>query len=322
MHPPTPPPTPPPGYYVPRQPIGMTIGAIWTETVRLFRRHSTLWMALAALQVIPQLLLGVVVQATGVADAAAIQLDRLLNEYTSRVEAANGQDLTFLQDFPWKLPTNALVQLLVWTAATFFVQYFIFRTLAMGASVAAVGEAYRTQEPRFGQALGVALQKIASLLAWAILAGIGFFGLFFLVLIPFVGFFLWIGALVVLAMRLLLVPQIIVAEDTNVFTAMGRSWELTRGSFWRMLGAWLLFVVVVGIVTGFITSIVSGLIGAIAGPDAGITLASTQGISTIVGLISTPIAYIAFTLLYYDQHRRAVMVAPPPPPMYTPHQGG
>src|SRR5438046_639394 len=82
-----------------------------------------------------------------------------------------------------------------------------------------------------------ALGQLGQLFLWAILSGVGFFALILLLLIPLCGLFIWAGVLAFLAMRLIFVPQIIVAEDANAFAAMSRSWELTRGSFWRVFGA-------------------------------------------------------------------------------------
>ncbi len=299
----------------------MSIGAIWNETIRLFRRHSTLFMGLAALQVIPQLLLSVVLQATGVVGRSQVQIEAIVAEFTRRFEESGGQDTTFINSFPWGLPVDAIAQLLVWSLVIFFIQSFIFRTLAMGASVVAVGDAYGSGEPYWGRSVQVALRHLPALFSWALLAGFTFFALLILVLIPCLGLFMWIGVVLFLYLRLLLVPQVIVAEDVNVFTAMGRSWELTRNSFWRMFGGWLLFVLVVGLLSSLITSLLAGSMGAIAGSTSGLTLAFTQGLSTVLGLLTTPLSYIGFTLLYYDHQRRATLPPPPPPyPTYTPYQ--
>ena len=225
---------------MPPQQVGTPIGSLWSEAIRLFRRHSGVFMGLAALQIVPQLVLAILLQATGIVTDATLQLDRLLNELTSRTESANG-DINALAGFPWGMETSAIVQLMIWSLGIMFIQAFLFRTLAMGASVAAVGEAYRSGEPRWGQSLTVALAHLPSLFAWGLLSGMGFFGSLVLLLIPCLGILVWLFLLAFLAMRLLLVPQIIVAEDINVFAAMGRSWELTRNVFWRMFGAWLLF---------------------------------------------------------------------------------
>jgi hypothetical protein len=294
---------------------------LWNETIRLFRRHSGVFMGLAALQIIPQLALAILLQATGVVSAATIELDRLVNELNRRVESANG-DINALTGFPWAMPTGAIVTLLAWSLGILFIQFFLFRTVAMGASVAAVGESYRSGEPRWGQSLTVALAHLPSLFAWGVLAGMGFFGSMLLLLIPCLGILAWPILILFLAIRFLLVPQIVVAEDVNVFAAMARSWELTRNVFWRMFGAWALFVLVVAIASWVVTNILSALIASIAGTNAGLTIAFTQGMSTILGLLTTPIAYIGFTLLYYDRQRQAATPTPPPPayPPYTPYQ--
>jgi hypothetical protein len=296
----------------------MPIAAIWNETIRLFRRHSSLFMALAALQVIPQLLLSVALQTTGVMRRSMVQLESLGEEFNRRLQASGGQDTTFINSFPWGLPVDAIAQLFVWSMVIFFIQFFVFRTLAMGASVVAVGDAYGSGEPRWGRSAQGALRHLPSLFSWALVAGFTFFGLMLVLVIPCFGPFIWLGALLFLAMRMLLVPQIIVAEDVNVFAAMGRSWDLTRNSFGRMFGAWLLFVLVVGLISYLITLVLASFVGSIAGGTSGFAVAFTQGLSTVLGLITTPLAYIGFTLLYYDHQRRAAM-PPPAPPQYPPY---
>lgn len=313
---------PPPPTYHQYGPPTMSIGAIWSEAIRLFRRHSTLFMGLAALQVIPQLLLSVVLQSSGLLGRSQQQIESLLAEFNTRLQANSGQNTAFIEGFPWGFPVDAIAQILVWSMVIFFLQYFIFRTLAMGAAVIAIGDAYGSREPRWGSAVQGALRHFPVLIGWALLSGLTFFVLAGLLLVPCLGLFIWLGLLVFLAMRLMLVPQIIVAEDVNIFTAMGRSWELTRRSFWRVFGAWLLFVIVVGLVSALITSILAGIVTAAAGESSGISLAFTQGLSTVLGLVTTPLAYIGFTLLYYDHQRRTTMPPPPPPqyPTYTPYQ--
>ena len=60
------------------------------------------------------------------------------------------------------------------------------------------------------------------------------------------------------------------------------------------------------------------------GATSGFAIAVQQGTSTIAGLLTTPIAYIGFTLLYYDYQLRASADTPPsaPPsqPIYPPYQ--
>ncbi len=104
---------------------------------------------------------------------------------------------------------------------------------------------------------------------------------------------------------------------------MGRSWELTKGAFWRMVGAWILFVALINIATTLVSTLIISVLSAIAGAESAFTVAANQGITTFLALLTIPIGYIGFTLLYYDQVRRATMPPPSQPPQfptYTPYQ--
>lgn len=60
-----------------------------------------------------------------------------------------------------------------------------------------------------------------------------------------VGFF-WIG------IRTLLIAPVLVLEESRFWPAFKRSWLLTRGSFWRVLGIYLLTQVIVSVVTSVV----------------------------------------------------------------------
>lgn len=57
-----------------------------------------------------------------------------------------------------------------------------------------------------------------------------------------------------LAVRTLLVPAAIMLEGGTFWASVARAWRLTRGSFWRLLGLYLLVTVLVGIVTSIVTA--------------------------------------------------------------------
>src|SRR5579875_3580257 len=73
----------------------------------------------------------------------------------------------------------------------------------------------------------------------------------------FLGFVLGVGFLLV---KLASVPSAIVLEHRGVFSAIGRSWTLMRGAFWRTLGLYLLVVIIVGI-AGNIVSFPFSILG-------------------------------------------------------------
>lgn len=105
-----------------------------------------------------------------------------------------------------------------------------------------------------------------------------------------------------------------VLENLGVFAAIGRSWSLTRGNFWRLFG--------INILTAIITSMVAGIFGGIAGALSAIfvvvgssspedVLASLNTtyilamvMSTIAQLLILPFTSSVNALLYIDLRMR------------------
>jgi hypothetical protein len=131
------------------------------------------------------------------------------------------------------------------------------------------------------------------------------------ILVPTALLLLLVGLLGLLALsaRLFCTPQAIVLEGHNPISGFRRSWNLTRGSFWRVLGFLALFVLIV-VVLSVIIGIVVGLIMVplmfFSGPpmpgSSGYPL--SQAISTILSALLNiaiwPLYGIFPTLLYYD----------------------
>lgn len=105
-----------------------------------------------------------------------------------------------------------------------------------------------------------------------------------------------------------------VLENLGVFAAIGRSWSLTRGNFWRLFG--------INILTAIITSMVAGIFGGIAGALGAIfvvvgssspedviaslntTYILTMVMSTIAQLLILPFTSSVNALLYIDLRMR------------------
>ena len=89
--------------------------------------------------------------------------------------------------------------------------------------------------------------------------------------------------------------QAVVIENKGVFAALGRSRELVRGSWWRVLGIGLVFVLLV--VAAVVTLVVaSNFIGLQLSPGP-LAFAIVGG---VIGALLTPVYYIGSTLLYID----------------------
>ena len=137
--------------------------------------------------------------------------------------------------------------------------------------------------------------------------GIMLVGLFILMLIStLVGSYL--------SIKFSVASPAMVLENLGVFAAIGRSWSLTRGNFWRLFG--------INILTAIITSMVAGIFGGIAGalsaifvvvgsssPEDMLASLNTTYIlamvtSTIAQLLILPFTSSVNALLYIDLRMR------------------
>lgn len=78
---------------------------------------------------------------------------------------------------------------------------------------------------------------------WALLAVVGIVGGIALALVA-----VWFSV------RTLLSTPALVLEDLGVFAGLARGWRLSRGSFWRLLGIWLLTQLIIGFVSQLIVT--------------------------------------------------------------------
>ena len=118
-----------------------------------------------------------------------------------------------------------------------------------------------------------------------------------LVLLPF----LWVRLVYLAAPSLML-------EDIGVFGSFGRTWQLTRGQFWRTFGIGLLTALVTAVAGGILTTPVSfiGQFGAIAVPEYSILLlVLTQAIALVIqNAFVAPFTAAVTSLQYLDQRMR------------------
>jgi len=98
----------------------------------------------------------------------------------------------------------------------------------------------------------------------------------------------------------LVTPVIVVVEKMGPIAALGRSWRLSGGNRWRILGIQVLLfilnivlsILIAGLFGGFAAFGQRGEFGVASVVQAFVNLAST--------IIWAPVEWIAFTVLYYD----------------------
>lgn len=110
-----------------------------------------------------------------------------------------------------------------------------------------------------------------------------------------------------LVVRLSLAPAALMLENTGVVEGIGRSWALTRGSFWRVLG----ILVLAGLITGLVTGTLSFGLGMVLGVISVGLLAAQPLVSAVTVLLTSvlsalvlPFTAAVTALTYIDLRMR------------------
>ncbi len=162
---------------------------------------------------------------------------------------------------------------------------FVIDAAVGGGVLAALGNAF------LGRKISIVEALQQSRVGWIILTGIGYWLMIALIwsvplaVLKGFGFLIAFPLGAWLGIMLCLMFPIVVLERQNSWAAIGRSWQLVKGSFWRFFGIFTLLFVVV-----FALLFVLGLIFSVA---LGIGIASSNGNSALAGggTIGTIIAF-------------------------------
>jgi hypothetical protein len=108
------------------------------------------------------------------------------------------------------------------------------------------------------------------------------------------------------AVRTLLVPAALMLEGKSFWRTVRRAWRLTRGSFWRLLGIYLLASFIVGVIGQFIVGPANAVILLVMNGDtesfASIALRSVASI--VAYMLSGVFTAAVVALLYIDVRMR------------------
>ncbi|MFV0252341.1 MAG: hypothetical protein ACK5H2_03290 [Beutenbergiaceae bacterium] len=96
----------------------------------------------------------------------------------------------------------------------------------------------------------------------------------------------------------LLATPVLVVERAGLITALRRAWQLTRHSFWRVTGIYLLTALLAGVVGSVITAPFAAISG-FTGPMPALTVAQLAS-ATVATAITTPFVAAVIALLYVD----------------------
>jgi hypothetical protein len=177
-----------------------------------------------------------------------------------------------------------------------FVYYLVFAALssiATAATLFIVSESYLGRTIDWRTALRRATPFIGRILVCSLLTG----------LVVFIGFFLLVVPGIILISGLILAIPAVVIEGKSASAAMSRSWELTSGARWRMLGLLLVLIVLLYIPIAAIGAILALVVpGSMSMLSTGnITWSVTAvALSGLVQIFIYPLFYCVLTVAYYD----------------------
>jgi hypothetical protein len=167
---------------------------------------------------------------------------------------------------------------------------FAAAALGIAACFRAISAAYLGERAGVAESLryglGRLLPLIVAYLLFIVLVGIGFIAL----IVPA----FWI------AVKLAMVFPAVVFERKGPFGAIGRSWTLTRGHWWRTFGTLL----VVFLITFVMQLVFGGVVGGLLGASDTVSELTVAIVLTLVNLITLALTYPLWaavtSVVYYD----------------------
>jgi len=153
--------------------------------------------------------------------------------------------------------------------------------LMNGAIIHAVSEQHFRRPVSFGRAYGYAWRRLGALIIATIICYLAVF----IMAITIIG----IPLAIYFGIRWAFFYQAVLLEGYGPIDALSRSSALVKDNWWRVLGIWLVVIII-----GAAINVVFWAVLRIA-PTVGATIGSTLG-----GILAAPVVITAITLLYYD----------------------
>ena len=267
----------------------LEIGDVLDETFRTYRRHFLLLAGISVIFSIP------------LAALSGYGYFALFNFAATQATSSNPGDFNSFLASLSPLAAGVLVNIAVLPLLYGGVTYAVCQS-AMGNPVTLWG------------ALRGAFRRYFQVLFYYFLFGLMFF-------VGFCVFPLWIW----IGVRWIAVLPVMFIENTGLFAAMGRSWRLVEGRWWRTF-----FIVLLVFVLNYVVSLALGaflylgqvLLTILVSPY--LALALYEGAVVLVSALVTPVLLIAIVLIYFDlrvrkealdlfQLAQQVTVSPPAP---------
>jgi hypothetical protein len=184
-------------------------------------------------------------------------------------------------------PTSDLLGPLIIVSLAFgAVQFLVIQPFLVAAITRAAADVYLGEPVGIGRTYRFALGRLHLILWITILA----------TLATLLGLVLLVIPGIIVLVRLAFAAPVLVVEDLRGRKAIGRSWRLAKGHFWRILGTLVLAGLIVAIVAA-IVSIPGELVVQGLGPGAWPISAL---VSAFASVLTTPFSMLVIVLLYFD----------------------
>ncbi|HEV7678089.1 MAG TPA: hypothetical protein VGQ42_05940 [Candidatus Dormibacteraeota bacterium] len=276
-----------------------SVGELLDAAFTLYRRNFVLLVAVAAVVQVPFAIVQLLVFSLADIGNRLSSVQSITNNLQNQ-----GNTLTPAQTTQLTSDVGAFV---AYFAVVFVVQFLVVYPLSQAATTSAVSARYLDQPASVGSSYRAALGRWRSLIAmvlWlvvivggstlaAIVVGVatGTAGIAIIALLAVFVFY------IIVLVRTSVAPQAIVIERLSGWQGIRRSWFLTQGFSWRVLGIRVLLIVIQSVV-GLVISL------PITAATSGAPLATQQLIGQAVQAFSAifvaPITLVTLTLLYYD----------------------
>jgi hypothetical protein len=166
------------------------------------------------------------------------------------------------------------------------IQLLVVQPFLVAAVAKASADVYLGHQVRVGPTFRFAISRIHSILWISIIA----------ILATGLGLLLLIVPGIIIFVRYTFGSTVLVVEGRKGSKALGRSWRLAKGSFWKILVALFLAGILASVIQGILTipgSIAYAAVGPAGWPFYAIGLSLAQ-------ILTTPFATLITVLLYFD----------------------
>ena len=269
----------------------MDLGDILDKSFRLYRRHLRPLISIAAIVGIPMLILQ---------SLAFIPYFTALSPFLTPEGIQSNREM--FEDGGQQFLATILPAFCLLMGVSFVA---IFAAIIQsGAMVSACSDAIMNRPVTVRAAYRASLARWKPQFGLVGLGMLAFIPAIIIAIIPCVGIVAVVIGAVLFSVRLVFSGHSIVIEKNGAIDSLKRSWALTRGSFWRILGillvVWLMLLIVSGVPTYAVQ--ISGIL--LMPQQPLVTSILVTLVSGVVSVLVNAFTMLAYTHLYYDMRVR------------------